>query len=189
LAERRNGESIDLDRQDLSKLLHVAVKHGHVKVVKLLVENGADVRARDDMGRTALRFAIDDAHDEIAAYLRENGAIDRVDLDETLARAWSLVALNPHKIWRDKITPEQVGLLDSNGWPTAMDCLRYYFFKGDLFKVKELMASLAESPTSQTFTWLQEAIDIAIEAESPTYKTPTWPLDDPPEDQGLLAKG
>lgn len=45
-----------------------------VQVVKLLVDNGADVRAADEEGLTALKNAVQGNHGEVAAMLVEAGA-------------------------------------------------------------------------------------------------------------------
>jgi len=44
--------------------------------VKLLLENGADVKARDFEGRTALKLAEDNGHKEVVEMLKEYGASD-----------------------------------------------------------------------------------------------------------------
>ncbi|MFP8833394.1 ankyrin repeat domain-containing protein [Hydrogenophaga sp. XSHU_21] len=46
-----------------------AAKRGHIKVVKLLVANGADVSAADALGMTALDYARRYSHAEVEAYL------------------------------------------------------------------------------------------------------------------------
>lgn len=54
--------------------LIVAAEHGHLGVVRLLIEKGADPRATGVLGMTALRAAIQRGHDEVAAFLLSNGA-------------------------------------------------------------------------------------------------------------------
>jgi len=52
-----------------------AAKDGDAEVVKLLIEYGADVDAKDDdTDRTALMNAAKDGDAEVAALLREAGA-------------------------------------------------------------------------------------------------------------------
>jgi ankyrin repeat protein len=46
--------------------LHWAAKKGHVRIVKMLCNNGADVNAKDLIGRTPLFFAIKYNHPDIA---------------------------------------------------------------------------------------------------------------------------
>ncbi|OXV07870.1 hypothetical protein Egran_04368 [Elaphomyces granulatus] len=54
--------------------LHVAAKWGHVRVVKLLVENGADVHAEDQHGRTSLHWAARYGWMSVAQLLIQHGA-------------------------------------------------------------------------------------------------------------------
>ena len=54
--------------------LHVAAKWGHVKVVKLLVENGAFVDAEDQHGRTSLHWAARYGWMSVARLLIQHGA-------------------------------------------------------------------------------------------------------------------
>jgi uncharacterized protein len=54
--------------------LHEAAGAGDLALVQLLVERGSDVNARDDQGMSALDYAVQDNHDETAAYLRSKGA-------------------------------------------------------------------------------------------------------------------
>jgi len=54
--------------------LHIAAGHGHFDIVKILVENGANVNAKDLMGFTPLHSAIMGNHLAIVKFLIENGA-------------------------------------------------------------------------------------------------------------------
>lgn len=51
--------------------LHGAATFGHISVVELLVQRGADTRAEDDEGRTALMLAASAGHTPVVAYLLE----------------------------------------------------------------------------------------------------------------------
>ena len=68
-----NREQADLDITDDRGFtsLHVAAKSGLKRCVEQLVENGADVLARSDNGRTAYDLAMMGNHKEIAILLRE----------------------------------------------------------------------------------------------------------------------
>ena len=74
----KNGENINA-QQDRNKrtLLHLAVKQGYARAAKLLLDNNADVNARDVMESTALHLAVLEDNVEIAKLLIANGA----DLD------------------------------------------------------------------------------------------------------------
>jgi ankyrin repeat protein len=54
-------------------LMHASEK-GHVNVVKLLIKHGADINAKNKNGDTALSFAENNSHTEVAHILREAGA-------------------------------------------------------------------------------------------------------------------
>jgi WD40 repeat protein len=54
--------------------LHWASMHGHLEVVKQLLDtNRVDIRSEDNHGRTPLRWAMDGGHDEIARLLIRRG--------------------------------------------------------------------------------------------------------------------
>jgi hypothetical protein len=54
----------------------MAASYGHISVVKELIEvRNADINARNDSGRTALRLARDNGKSDIAAYLVSHGGI------------------------------------------------------------------------------------------------------------------
>ena len=61
--------------------LHWASQHGHVEVVQTLIDNGANVNARDVFGRTPLHLAV--GHPAIIALLLEAGA--NVDARDSLS--------------------------------------------------------------------------------------------------------
>ncbi|CAM9471643.1 unnamed protein product, partial [Ectocarpus sp. 12 AP-2014] len=61
----------DAHRDDVTALM-VAAQGGHEAVVKLLVEKGADVRAKDEEGFTPLLNAGN--FEEVASFLVESGA-------------------------------------------------------------------------------------------------------------------
>ena len=51
--------------------LHSAAHHGATELVRLLIENGADINAKTDAGETALSFAESSSFSNTAAYLRQ----------------------------------------------------------------------------------------------------------------------
>lgn len=62
-----------------------AAKHGHLDIVKLLIEQGADVNARDNRGTNALYWASCNGHSRIVEALIEH----RSDVGVFDNRGWS----------------------------------------------------------------------------------------------------
>jgi len=54
--------------------LHYAALNGHLEIVKILIEKGVNVSARDDWDRTPLHWAAYNGHVEVAKELIANGA-------------------------------------------------------------------------------------------------------------------
>ena len=65
-------------------LIHTAVRGGHLEIVMCLVNHGAQVEAKDNVGWTPLHHAADFGFHNIAQYLIENGA--QIDAKETNRR-------------------------------------------------------------------------------------------------------
>ena len=60
-----------------SRPLHIAAAYGQISVVKELIEvRNADINARDDDGRTALRVARGKSHDKVVDYLVSHDGIE-----------------------------------------------------------------------------------------------------------------
>ncbi len=51
-----------------------AARYGHADVVRLLLDAGADVNAKDEWNETALMFAAMSGHEDIVQLLTEAGA-------------------------------------------------------------------------------------------------------------------
>lgn len=56
--------------------LHLAVRHGRVVMVRLLLSYGADANIQDSQGTTALMFASERGHTHIARLLLERSQCD-----------------------------------------------------------------------------------------------------------------
>ena len=54
--------------------LHWASSHEVLEAVRLLLEHGADVKAKYNDGKTALQEAADRGHEKVVEFLREHGA-------------------------------------------------------------------------------------------------------------------
>ena len=74
------AEGIDVDTRLPSTFghigetpLHGAATFGHKEIVELLIAKGADVNARDNVGKTPIDWAIEYDETEIADLLRKHG--------------------------------------------------------------------------------------------------------------------
>ena len=57
--------------------LHTAAFHDdNLEIIRLLIEHGANVNAKIDGGETALSLAIKQGNNNVAEYLRQNGAMN-----------------------------------------------------------------------------------------------------------------
>lgn len=56
--------------------LHLAVRHGRVVMVRLLLSYGADANIQDSQGTTALMFASERGHTHVARLLLERSQCD-----------------------------------------------------------------------------------------------------------------
>ena len=54
----------------------LASEHGHTKIVERLLEQGAEVNAKDTFGDTALMRADEEAHIQIEKLLKQAGATE-----------------------------------------------------------------------------------------------------------------
>ncbi len=70
----RAGPRLPVPPTEVARALFLASEFGHVDVVAFLLVHGADLRARDDNGQTALHRAVIGGHREIVRLLVEAGA-------------------------------------------------------------------------------------------------------------------
>ena len=82
----KSEEEIMSHLEDLSpdELLLKSLKIGFLPIVRLALEKGADIHARNDY---ALRYASEDGHKDVAELLLKNGADVHADNDDALQGA------------------------------------------------------------------------------------------------------
>ncbi|XP_053739727.1 KN motif and ankyrin repeat domain-containing protein 2-like [Synchiropus splendidus] len=76
--------------------LHLAVRHGRVVMVRLLLSCGADANVQDAEGTTALMFAAEKGYTHIARLLLERSQCDLTLTDERGRTALSIAKLGSH---------------------------------------------------------------------------------------------
>jgi ankyrin repeat protein len=69
-----DGVPGDASRLTNMTLLHVACAHGHGNVVRVLLENGACMSIKDNLGRTPLYIAVYEGDNECAELLLQRGS-------------------------------------------------------------------------------------------------------------------
>ena len=70
---QRGGDVHTSRRPEGWSALHIACQRGHRRVVRLLVDKGWDIHARDANGRTPLQLAEEAGHGEVVEVLRKAG--------------------------------------------------------------------------------------------------------------------
>jgi ankyrin repeat protein len=80
LALGASGQKLDLDALDVAGFapLHYAVDRGHLDVVKVLLEEGANVNTKDENRRTPLHLAALKGHGDMVRLLLGFGAVKNV---------------------------------------------------------------------------------------------------------------
>ncbi|KAH8726741.1 hypothetical protein GQ44DRAFT_613477, partial [Phaeosphaeriaceae sp. PMI808] len=70
--------------------LHYAVQNGHMEVVKLLLEHGAEVDSKGSEGRTPLSWAAEEGYEAVVKLLLEHGAeVDSKDNNSRTPLSWA----------------------------------------------------------------------------------------------------
>lgn len=70
--------------------LHLAVRHGRVVMVRLLLSHGADANIQDSQGTTALMFAAERGHTHVARLLLERSQCDLTLTDKVRSQIIAL---------------------------------------------------------------------------------------------------
>jgi ankyrin repeat protein len=89
-------------RQEVNRGLLVAALTGHQEIVKILLDNGAEVDTRADDGRTPLMLAASKGDKDLVAFLLKAGA-DPTLTDQSGAAAGSLARAKGHKEVADRL--------------------------------------------------------------------------------------
>lgn len=82
---------LSLSTQTGQTALHLAVRHGRVVMVRLLLSCGADANIQDSQGTTALMFASERGHTHIARLLLERSQCDLTITDKVILQQTSPV--------------------------------------------------------------------------------------------------
>ena len=71
-------------------------QYGHADVVKVLIQNGADVNAVDKYKRTALHIAVQEGHVDVVKVLIQNGVdVNAVDDEKSTALRYAICDCGP----------------------------------------------------------------------------------------------
>ena len=139
----------DAADEDGMTALHFAAQNGNTDVVRFLLENGADIRARDlKLNRSAIHFAAENGNLECVKFLEEHGA-DVLVRDIYGATALHYAAQNNHLDVIKFLVSQKMDYTakDARGW-TAMhyaacggsfDVVKYLLAKG--LNINELTES------------------------------------------------
>lgn len=128
--------------------LVAAVYRGHLKAVRFLVENGADVNFQDSDGWSPLYAAVAENRQEIIDYLLENGANPRLKNNKKKS-ALSLAQEKSHTLYRQ--------ILEHAGWvKTDAHAIQNYSTAGEFevthhFNFKSMqVTSIYQDPIAKT---------------------------------------
>jgi ankyrin repeat protein len=109
-------------RQEVNRGLLVAALTGHQEIVKILLDNGAEVDSRAEDGRTPLMLAAGKGDNDLVAFLLKAGA-DPTLTDKAGASAGSLAIAKGHKEIADRLqqapAPPGAGASPQNGVASA----------------------------------------------------------------------
>jgi hypothetical protein len=106
--------------------LHWAAWNGHIEIVRLLLQNGAEVNAKDRWDRTPLHFAAYHGHVDILHLLVENGA-DLEAQTNNGSRALHNAAFNGYLPFIEELISRyhvDINARDNDGW-TALSRARH----------------------------------------------------------------
>ena len=121
---------------DYTNALRLASREGHLEVVKYLVEDGANINAKNKDSWTALMWASLNGHLEVVKYLIENGAdINAKDKDGWTVLMWASREGHLEVVKYLIENGADINAKRDSGWTTLMEASR----KGYLEIVKYLI--------------------------------------------------
>ena len=71
------GTSVLLEKDHIVNRLCIAAKEGHIRTVLLLLQDGAEVDAKDVIGKSALQYAAESGHTEVVRLQLKNNVVPR----------------------------------------------------------------------------------------------------------------
>jgi len=83
------GDLKKLSLDDMNKILINAAQYGHIGIVELLLNVGADINAKDEYGWSTLMSAADNGHKDVIELLVKAGA----DVNAKTNGGWSALML------------------------------------------------------------------------------------------------
>jgi CRP-like cAMP-binding protein len=78
LENMKRGCPVDIMDERQNSLLIVAVQNGHLELARMFLELGAQINIQNDVGATALHYALEYDYPRIATLLKANGADDQI---------------------------------------------------------------------------------------------------------------
>ena len=112
-------DTLDLHMTGLNEILLTAARHGHQNVVKLMIEQGADINYKADYNSiTLLHYASKHAHVTVAKFLVKQGADMKATTEVRLETPLHYASMNGHvevvQFFLDKGAP--INLQTSDGY-------------------------------------------------------------------------
>ena len=80
--------------------LHNAAFKGHIDTVKYLVEQGADIEARNDQNSTPLQHAACNDHIDVVKYLRLHRRTSKTKVCRPTSKTKVCIPTSKTKVWR-----------------------------------------------------------------------------------------